>query len=136
MPEHWQLLASDAGSLVLSFLSIYKMSNFYLPRIGNAIWLNFSKIFKYYFHQGYLRKKMKKSFFKKNNNFLLEFLPGFDLYGFFSRFSLFSRVILLIFSNHSLAWCAGGSPHLCCHLCKSRKRKLVQAIKSPMKGPS
>ena len=47
-------------------------------------------------------EKFKKK--KKKNNFLLKFWPGSDLGEFFTRFSLFSKVILLIFSSITMLY--------------------------------
>ena len=56
------------------------------------------------FSPGQFKKNHEKIFLKKNKNFLLKFWPGSDLGEFFSRFSLFSKVILLIFSSITMLY--------------------------------
>ena len=95
----------------------YKMSNFYPSDISylnycvtaksrlvmQFAWI-FLKIFKYYFLQSNPRKTMEKTFFKKRE-FSVKILARYWLmWIFFSRFSLFSKVIFLICSNITMSY--------------------------------
>ena len=93
----------------------YKMSNFSPSGIScltcsvttNVIkvsYCNLSGFFSRFsnrFLLGQFKKKHEKNFLKKKtiHNFVLKFLLGSDLCDFFSRFSFFSKVILLICGN-------------------------------------
>ena len=95
----------------------YKMSNFYPSDISylnycvttksrlvmQFAWI-FLKIFRYYFLQGNPRKTMEKTFLKKRE-FSVKILARYWLmWIFFSRFSLFSKVIFLICSNITMSY--------------------------------
>ena len=73
-------------------------------RFGNATCLNFSKDFQKLFAPGQFKKNHEKLEKKNNKNFLLKFYASSDLREFFSRFLLFSKIVLLICSNITMLY--------------------------------